>query len=78
MDLHADATLECDCGLPMFPLAREGQNVRFECANRHVRRIPWPADKRARRLIQNWIDRRSGQLEEQHRRWDDEGGRPPT
>ena len=76
MDLHPDATLECDCGLPMFPLAHEGQNVRFECANRHVRRIARPTDKRVARLIQNWIDRRSGQLDEQHRRWEDEG-RPP-
>jgi hypothetical protein len=71
-ELHADATLDCPCGLPMFPTAYEAAGVRYECANRHVRSVALPADRGLRRLIQNWVDRRSGQLDEQHRRWSGE------
>lgn len=73
MRLHADATLDDDCGLPMFPVAYEAGQVRYECANRHVRLVPLPEAPAMRRRIANWIDRKSGQLDEQHRRWEDEG-----
>lgn len=92
-DFHADATLDCACGLPMFPVGWEGvrydhgtsrsdvaarrgaaeRQLRYECANAHVRVVPTPTDARLRRLIDNWIDRRSSQLEEQHRRWEADG-----
>ncbi len=67
---HGDGTLDCHCGLPMFPQGRSAEDVRYECANRHVESVPLPADRAMRRVIQNWIDRRSGQLDEQHRRWE--------
>ena len=69
-DFHSDATLDCACGLPQGPVAYapEGR-VRYECANRHARVVAMPDDPRLRRLVRNWIDRRSGQLDEQHRRW---------
>jgi hypothetical protein len=69
-DFASDATIECVCGLPMFPVSRHDVEVRYECANRHVRLVPLPADKRLRRAIANWIDKRSQQLDEQHRRWE--------
>ncbi len=69
-ELHADATLDCHCGLLMFLHALAGEGVRFECANRHARTIPLPGDRAMAKRIRNWVDRRSGQLDEQHRRWD--------
>lgn len=71
-DFHTDATLDCVCGLPLFPVAREGAAVRYECANRHQRLVPFPSDLRLRRLIEDWLDRRTGQLDEQHRRWEED------
>ena len=71
MDFHTDGTLDCVCGLPLFPVGRVPQGVRYECANRDVRIVPLPKEARLRRLIQNWIDRRTGQLDEQHRRWEE-------
>lgn len=71
-DFHADGTLECACGLPMFPMAAQGESARYECANRHVRTVDLPDERQLRRVIQNWVDRRSGQIEEQHRRWEGE------
>jgi hypothetical protein len=65
-----DATIECLCGLPMFPISRAGGDVRYECANRHVRLVPLPGDRALRRAIANWIDKRSQQIDEQHRRWE--------
>lgn len=70
-DFHTDGTLDCVCGLPLFPVAVTPQGVRYACANRHVRMVPLPKDARLRRRIQNWIDRRIGQLDEQRRRWED-------
>ena len=70
VEFGADATIECTCGLPMFPTAREGADVRYECANRHVRRVALPSDRALRRAIANWIDKRSQQIDEQHRRWE--------
>lgn len=72
-EIHPDATADCDCGLPMFPGSHAPGGVRFECANRHQRVLPLPDETRLRRRIANWIDRRSGQLDEQHRRWEREG-----
>ena len=71
MDSHSDGTLDCDCGLPLFPVALTAHGVRYECANRDVRIMPLPKEARLRRLVQNWIDRRTGQLDEQHRRRDE-------
>ena len=70
IEFNGDATIECVCGLPMFPISRAGSEVRYECANRHVRLVPLPADRPLRRAIANWIDKRSQQLDEQHRRWE--------
>jgi hypothetical protein len=72
VEFAGDATIECGCGLPMFPIARAGADVRYECANRHVRLVPLPADRALRRAIANWIDKRSQQIDEQHRRWERE------
>ncbi|OLC54753.1 MAG: hypothetical protein AUH85_10840 [Chloroflexi bacterium 13_1_40CM_4_68_4] len=72
LEFHSDATIECACGLPLFPISRAGADVRYECANRHVRLVPMPADPGLRRAIANWIDKRSQQIEEQHRRWERE------
>jgi hypothetical protein len=70
VDFHGDATIDCACGLPMFPGSRVGADVRYECANRHTRLVPLPASPALRRAIANWIDKRSQQLDEQHRRWE--------
>lgn len=67
-----DVTLECECGLPLVPTALAQDGVVYECANRHHVVQSMPKDQRDRRLIQNWLDRRSGQLDEQHRRWEGE------
>lgn len=67
-----DVTVECSCGLPLTPVALTQDGVVYECANRHRIVQSMPKDQRDRRLIQNWLDRRSGQLEEQHRRWEGE------
>ncbi len=68
-DFHSDGTLDCSCGLPLVPVARAADGVRLECANRHSWTVPLPTDPSLRRRVRNWIDRRSGQLDEQHRRW---------
>lgn len=72
VDFAHDATIECVCHLPMFPIGRAGPDVRYECANRHSRLVPLPADRVLRRAIANWIDKRSQQIDEQHRRWERE------
>lgn len=72
-EFHADATLDCACGLPLFPAARTPEGVRYECANAHVRVVVPPSDPRLRRLIENWLDKRASQLDEQHRRREEDG-----
>ncbi|HEY8655220.1 MAG TPA: hypothetical protein VIN34_00610 [Candidatus Limnocylindria bacterium] len=76
--LKADGTLDCDeCGMPLFPCARDDHRVRVECANRHhvVTRVP--EDPGTLRIVDNWIAKRGAQLHAQHERWgtDDERGR---
>jgi hypothetical protein len=67
--LHTDMTADCTCGLLMFPSAHLTEGVLYECANRHRAVLPLPGDERSRRLVQNWIDRRSAQIDVQHGRW---------
>lgn len=76
-DLRPDGTLDCEqCGMPMFPYARDRHEVRLECANHHhaVARRP---DAVTSRSVDNWIAKRGAQLHVQHERWgtDDERGR---
>ena len=71
MQLHHDATMDCACGLPMFPVAFIGDSVRYECANRHVQVVPLPRERALRRRIQNWIDK-SVQVEDAVRERRDE------
>lgn len=75
-EFHADGTLDCACGMVLHPVARVPGGIRYECANRDRLLLPEPSDSRLRRAIANWIDRKSGQLDVQHRRWSgDEAGR---
>lgn len=76
-EFHSDGTIDCACGLPMFPMTSHEESVRYECANRHVQTVLLPDDRPLRRLIQNWVDRRSGQIDEQHRRWEGEDSVKP-
>ena len=77
-DLKGDGTLDCEeCGMPMFAHAREGGEIRLECANHHHGLARVPRDTAVGRLVDNWIAKRGAQLHVQHERWgtDEEKGR---
>jgi hypothetical protein len=76
--LRADGTLDCEeCGMPLFPHARNARAVKIECANHHAGVALVPADPAILRIVDNWISKRGAQLHVQHERWgtDDERGR---
>ena len=77
-ELKPDGTTDCEeCGLPLFPYARDDREVRLECANHHHAVARPPSEAARLRLIDNWIAKRGAQLHVQHERWgtDDERGR---
>ena len=77
-DLKPDGTLECEeCGMPLFPYARSGDEIRVECANHHHAIARTPRDSATARLADSWIAKRGAQLHVQHERWgtDEEKGR---
>jgi len=73
VDLRTDGTADCEtCHLPMFPIALTDAGVTLECANRHRATLPPPEDPKMRRFVQNWVARKGAQLDQQHRRWEDD------
>ena len=77
-DLKPDGTLDCDeCGMPLFPCARSGGDIRLECANHHHGAARVPRDGATARIVDNWIAKRGAQLHVQHERWgtDEDKGR---
>jgi hypothetical protein len=68
--VNEDMTIDCSCGLVLFPTSLTAGDVLYECANHHSAVVPLPKEERGRRLVRNWIDKRSAQIDTQHRRWD--------
>jgi hypothetical protein len=66
--MNKDMTVDCPCGFLLFPTSLVEKGVLYECANGDTLVMPLPDDEPGRRLVRNWIDKRSAQIDTQHRR----------